>query len=59
MNELKPCPFCGSEAYIGQSGMSLYWTVSCENHECRCGWKNRFETREDAVKLWNERNYEK
>lgn len=34
--KLKPCPFCGGKAYIGQTKKSLkaQYSVSCSNSQC-------------------------
>lgn len=53
MDELKPCPFCGSTAeLIGECDM--VW-ARCTNYDCRAERINRFDEPEDAVKDWNER----
>ena len=56
-NELKPCPFCGSEATLDYYGRY----VSCTNRNGRCEVRphtNAFKTSEDAIKDWNRRAYE-
>lgn len=51
--ELKPCPFCGSEAEIwGEEDMVK---VRCSNYECmasKIGW---FDEPEEAAEDWNRR----
>lgn len=61
MEELKPCPFCGSKAILGKvvtgrnrSGYAYY--VRCGNLHCpvyvhTC---NR-DTEDEAVEIWNRR----
>ena len=56
MDELKPCPFCGSEA-VELTGLRDNWfDVSCSNIKCTaykiaCVYK----TKEKARKAWNTR----
>lgn len=55
-NELKPCPFCGGEAWIIRKTYGFkkkkYWFVRCE---C-CHATSRAEFTEiDAKKAWNRR----
>lgn len=55
MEELKPCPFCGSEARLVEGvGVreELCWRVECRN----CGAKiHSFTSKENTVGLWNSR----
>jgi Lar family restriction alleviation protein len=61
MDELKPCPFCGStnidviEAtnYYG-SGISR-WTCQCGNEECSVLINKTTLTRAQAIEAWNKR----
>lgn len=54
MNELKPCPFCGTEAkdietvFLG-SGMAY---IRCSKCMSRCGMRDGVD---EAEKLWNSR----
>ncbi len=50
--ELKPCPFCGSEAkVIGSDKYSDYLTKCL-----KCGASSEyFDTREKAAEAWNRR----
>ena len=52
-NELLPCPFCGSSAYIGRETMSPYYTIGCIT--CRCVFVREFIDRDNAIKFWNKR----
>lgn len=51
--ELKPCPFCGSEAeYTGECEM--VW-VRCSDNDCKVERINKFDDQEDAAEDWNYR----
>ena len=51
MEELKPCPFCGSELTQMTSYLGEWWVVCCE---CFCS--TAMETTEkEAIKAWNKR----
>ena len=59
MSELKPCPFCGSEAELTivpgyfKSGLSSSgWHVRCLN--CYCS-QPPYMSDHDAVEAWNRR----
>lgn len=53
MMELKPCPFCGSEADLyGECNMVK---VRCINYQCGCKTNAWFDEIEDAVEHWNTR----
>lgn len=54
MSELKPCPFCGSEAKLISRGSCNYVTCSNED-ECWCGMTCPVSTPEEAVQIWNRR----
>lgn len=61
MIEIKPCPFCGSEAEI----FTMYGdyatcdVVVCKTDGCRgskdYAWSDIRCTEDDAIKLWNKR----
>jgi len=58
MSELKPCPFCGSEADVhphnfGDSKKTDY-TIYCSNKDCGSSfcW---YDTPEESIKAWNKR----
>lgn len=52
--ELKPCPFCGSEAEPVFRGNCNYITCSNEE-ECWCGMTCPASTKEEAIAIWNRR----
>ena len=58
--ELKPCPFCGSEAEVVtvdyQSGNRHRhrFDVTCKNEDCRVSTPS-FNTRQRAINYWNTR----
>lgn len=58
MNELKPCPFCGSVAVLYKNPKDTYkpYCVICQNGECSCNARIPYcDTEEDAVRQWNRR----
>jgi hypothetical protein len=53
LDELKPCPFCGSKAkLVGECDM--VW-ARCSNHDCQAERITRFDEPEDAIGEWNNR----
>lgn len=59
MTELKPCPFCGGEAVIGQDEDWYYeWRVACCNKDCIFYLGKSYETEEEAAAAWNRRDGE-
>lgn len=56
MNDLKPCPFCGSKNVTIIEGVTNFFEkinyVLCRSCQCR-GASSRFEER--AVEVWNRR----
>lgn len=53
MDNLKPCPFCGSPAELyGEEYM--VW-CRCSNKDCRCELITRFDEPEEAIEEWNRR----
>lgn len=56
MDELKKCPFCGSDAeYYGECDM--VW-VRCSNYDCQAQRIAKFDEPEEAVEDWNNRHEE-
>ena len=59
MMELKPCPFCGGEAFINERYESRWridptgFTVLCK--DCKAGIRHYFATRREAAEAWNRR----
>ena len=59
MRELKPCPFCGGEAYICKENIpyqpTLY-AVDCGNDDCQVAPSTDFFTdKAKAIETWNRR----
>ena len=51
--DLKPCPFCGSQAeYYGECDMVK---VRCHNYDCQCQLVTWFDEPEEAAEEWNRR----
>ncbi len=55
MAELKPCPFCGSEATIVEMDESWYWEWEVYCPECHATFREHFETKAEATEAWNRR----
>lgn len=62
MTELKPCPFCGGQAIIGQTKKTLksQYSVHCMNSQCianRLGnpFVMHYLSIAEAVTAWNRR----
>ena len=51
MTDPKPCPFCGGESKLFETGYSS-WIVACTNCCCRT---HDEDTEESAVEIWNRR----
>lgn len=61
-DKLKPCPFCGGKAVIGQTKKSLkaQYSVSCINSQCianRLGnpFVMHYLSTTEAIEAWNRR----
>lgn len=52
MTELKPCPFCGSEAMKATEG--TFKAIVCKNFECGAE-VNSFKVWDKAIEAWNRR----
>ena len=54
---LKPCPFCGSDAVTKHNTEKKCFGVGCLNYDCHgyigLGWE--YMTLEDAIAAWNRR----
>lgn len=53
MDELKPCPFCGSPAEL-TGECDMVW-VRCSNEDCWCQMVTRFDEPDEAIEAWNRR----
>lgn len=61
--ELKKCPFCGSDARVEMTGTTIEngeeyddYTVVCTNRECLCFLGvGLFRSKEAAIAAWNKR----
>ena len=54
--ELKSCPFCNGVAYLTHVEFNdgdVYYNPNCS--ECNCGWKENYETKDEAITAWNKR----
>lgn len=65
VNELRTCPFCGSEAEIthdpmfGSDNPTEYYRVQCKNKDCSMGNPDAlFDSKEQIIEEWNTRPYE-
>ena len=57
MTDMKPCPFCGSEATIEHKNVLETWIVECSNTNCPASYMigNDYDTEEEAIEAWNRR----
>lgn len=53
MEELRPCPFCGSEAGLCAFEIFVEYSVRCKS--CGCGTDDGYRTEREAVESWNRR----
>lgn len=53
MEELKTCPFCGSEA--GFFAFEIFVTYSVRCKSCGCGTEDGYRTEKEAAEAWNRR----
>ena len=55
MTELKPCPFCGHNAYVFQDTKG-YWLAGCFNNVvCSVTPKAEHFKKDLAIEAWNKR----
>lgn len=52
--ELRPCPFCGSDANLDVNGSGDYF-VRCSDRQCACRTRQYHENEAGAVISWNGR----
>lgn len=50
--DLKPCPFCGGEAFVLELYKLGRCLVECENCKCRTDY---YTTKKQVVEVWNKR----
>ncbi|MFR1239585.1 Lar family restriction alleviation protein [Alistipes sp.] len=56
MNNLKPCPFCGSKAVLAESVNTQTFRVECINSGCYCyNTLVCFSDKNRAIEAWNRR----
>lgn len=57
MQELKPCPCCGSSngLYVLQDEKYGEWSVFCDMCKTSLHNENHCDTRDDAISAWNRR----
>ena len=63
MAELKPCPFCGGSAHVGElkKSVSPRFYVFCSNNKENCIAAEKYifgafyYTRKEAIEAWNRR----
>lgn len=48
---LRPCPFCGGDAYVSDDGVAMYMG-HCAECNAELGW---FASEETAIERWNRR----
>lgn len=57
MTKLKPCPFCGSNAYVWDAMIIRGYKVSCDKDCVSMPSRSdvTFTSEEQAIKAWNTR----
>ncbi len=56
MDELKPCPFCGSPAEMENGRNDRPWVVECPNRDCHAQpFMDHADSRFEAIAAWNTR----
>jgi ssDNA-binding Zn-finger/Zn-ribbon topoisomerase 1 len=58
MNELKPCPFCGSEVTLVYWKAAAEWFIRCPNGDCIFNNLDDNDGPERLVREWNNRAYD-
>ena len=54
--KIEPCPFCGREGVIKEHRYhSLRYFVECGNMDCECSLVYSYETKQEAIRVWNGR----
>ena len=53
MTDLKPCPFCGGEALIGQTLDDAWYAMCIQDHCCKI--ESYWRTKAEAIAEWNAR----
>lgn len=54
MEKLKPCPFCGSIKGLEITHVAHEtFEIECQNIHCMFQPNGVFETKEEAIELWN------
>lgn len=57
--KLKECPFCQGTSCLQYivyhiPVRDIWYNPQCS--ECRAGWNENYETKDEAIAAWNERN---
>ena len=52
-DKLKPCPFCGGEAYVWLNLETDNYDVECL--ECGCDFQQHYGCVDEAIEAWNRR----
>ena len=55
MQDVKPCPFCGSKIISIEKNDAVNWEVCCKNCGATVGAYDYYETIEEALEVWNRR----
>lgn len=57
MDELKPCPFCGSAGLIRYREANDDYIPECTNEDCIASYVigNSFQSSDEAAEVWNRR----
>ena len=55
-SRLQECPFCKGEAMLAHVKFpddTFWYNPQC--YECKAGWNENYETKEEAITAWNKR----